>query len=63
MIALIRWKKGSPKVLPNKVDVPIGVELLMNEKNYRQGIVQHWLETTYKWGIESIDFTEEIFWS
>ena len=60
MIAIIKWKKGSPNVLPEKIDIPIGVELLLSEKNYRWGVVQHWVETTYKWGVDRLDFTDEM---
>lgn len=60
MVAVIKWKEGSPHELPDKVEIPIGIELLMQEKGFRKGKLTHWLESEYKWGIDKLDLSDDM---
>ena len=50
----IRWKENARAGLPETVEVPIGVEMEWARQRHHDGVIKHWLELTFHWGVESM---------
>ena len=53
------WKENAPSGLPQTAEIPIGVEVEYARQQYKNGVIRHWLELTYHWGLKSFILVDE----
>lgn len=56
--AALLWKENAPSGLPSAVEIPIGIEIEYINRHYHNGVIKHWLELTYHWGLKSFLVTD-----